>query len=98
MAEATLSSKNQIVIPREASEALHVRPGDKILVGVERPGNAAVTSTITMTELLVRPCRDSDERRADEFYALLSTMPSLERRVPTLRSRTSRRVSALAII
>lgn len=34
MAEATLSSKNQIVIPREAREALQVRPGDKLLVRV----------------------------------------------------------------
>lgn len=34
MAEATLSSKNQIVIPREAREALHLKPGDKILVVV----------------------------------------------------------------
>lgn len=34
MAEATLSSKNQIVIPREAREALQVKPGDKILVRV----------------------------------------------------------------
>jgi len=34
MAEATLSSKNQIVIPREAREALGVKPGDKILVVV----------------------------------------------------------------
>jgi len=32
MAEATLSSKNQIVIPREAREALGVKPGDKLLV------------------------------------------------------------------
>ena len=31
MAEATLSSKNQIVIPREAREALNLKPGDKIL-------------------------------------------------------------------
>ena len=31
MTEATLSSKNQIVIPREAREALGVKPGDKIL-------------------------------------------------------------------
>jgi AbrB family looped-hinge helix DNA binding protein len=31
MAEATLSSKNQIVIPREAREALDLKPGDKIL-------------------------------------------------------------------
>lgn len=32
MAEVTLSAKNQIVIPREACEALRVKPGDKILV------------------------------------------------------------------
>ncbi len=32
MAEATLSSKNQIVIPREARKALRLKPGDKILV------------------------------------------------------------------
>ena len=34
MAEATLSSKNQIVIPREAREALGLKPGDKILIVV----------------------------------------------------------------
>ncbi|HXP84456.1 MAG TPA: AbrB/MazE/SpoVT family DNA-binding domain-containing protein [Bryobacteraceae bacterium] len=34
MAEATLSIKNQIVIPREAREALRVKPGDKLLVVV----------------------------------------------------------------
>jgi AbrB family looped-hinge helix DNA binding protein len=32
--EATLSTKNQIVIPREAREALQVKPGDKLLVVV----------------------------------------------------------------
>lgn len=32
--EATLSAKNQIVIPREAREALGVRSGDKLLVVV----------------------------------------------------------------
>jgi AbrB family looped-hinge helix DNA binding protein len=31
MKEATLSRKNQVVIPREAREALCVRPGDKLL-------------------------------------------------------------------
>jgi AbrB family looped-hinge helix DNA binding protein len=30
--EATLSSKNQIVIPREAREKLGVKAGDKLLV------------------------------------------------------------------
>ena len=34
MVEATLSAKNQIVIPREAREALQLKPGDKILVVV----------------------------------------------------------------
>ena len=34
MPQATLSSKNQIVIPREAREALRVRAGDKLLVVV----------------------------------------------------------------
>jgi AbrB family looped-hinge helix DNA binding protein len=34
MAEATLSSKNQIVIPKEAREALKVKPGDKVSVVV----------------------------------------------------------------
>ncbi len=34
MAEATLSSKNQIVIPREARQALGIKPGDKLLVVV----------------------------------------------------------------
>ena len=34
MAEATLSSKNQIVIPREAREALNIKAGDKILISI----------------------------------------------------------------
>jgi len=45
MAEATMSSKNQIVIPREAREALDLKPGDKLVVStvggriivIERP-------------------------------------------------------------
>jgi AbrB family looped-hinge helix DNA binding protein len=40
MAEATLSSKNQIVMPREAREALGVCAGDKLLVVVR--GNTVV--------------------------------------------------------
>jgi AbrB family looped-hinge helix DNA binding protein len=41
MTQATLSAKNQIVIPREAREALGLKPGDKILV-VVRGGNVLV--------------------------------------------------------
>jgi len=36
MAEATVSSKNQIVIPKEAREALGVKPGDKVLLVTHR--------------------------------------------------------------
>ena len=32
--EATLSSKNQIVIPKEAREALGLKPGDKLVISV----------------------------------------------------------------
>ena len=32
MTESTLSAKNQIVIPREAREALGLKAGDKILI------------------------------------------------------------------
>jgi AbrB family looped-hinge helix DNA binding protein len=32
MTEATLSAKNQIVIPAEARKALGLKPGDKLLV------------------------------------------------------------------
>jgi AbrB family looped-hinge helix DNA binding protein len=32
MSEATLSSKNQIVIPLDAREALDLKPGDKLIV------------------------------------------------------------------
>lgn len=34
MADVTLSSKNQIVIPREARETLRLKPGDKLSVVV----------------------------------------------------------------
>lgn len=34
MPESTLSVKNQIVIPREAREALRLKPGDRLLVVV----------------------------------------------------------------
>lgn len=44
----------------------------------------AVTSTVTMTELLVQPYRDSDRRRVREFYLLLSTYPNLEWIAPNL--------------
>jgi AbrB family looped-hinge helix DNA binding protein len=40
MAESTLSAKNQIVIPKEAREALGVKAGDRLLIGVR--GNRVI--------------------------------------------------------
>lgn len=51
---------------------------DRVFAWIEQPGRSAVTSTITMTELLVQPYRDSDEKRVNEFYSLLTTYPNLE--------------------
>jgi predicted nucleic acid-binding protein len=57
---------------------------DRIFAWLESPDRQAVTSTITMTELLVQPYRDSQEQRVDEFYALLTTYPNLDWIAPDL--------------
>ena len=57
---------------------------DPIFAWVERPHHAAVTSTVTMTELLAQPYRDANEQRANEFYGLLSTYPNLDWIAPGL--------------
>ncbi len=51
---------------------------------LEGPGAQAVTSTVTMVELLVHPYRAADLDRVNQFYALLSTYPHLEWIPPTL--------------
>jgi len=58
---------------------------DRIFAWLERADSTAVTSTITMTELLVQPYRESDEQRVDEFYGLLSTYPNLDWVSPNLQ-------------
>jgi predicted nucleic acid-binding protein len=57
---------------------------DSIFAWVERAGHEAVTSTITMTELLVPSYRDNVESRIDEFYGRLSTYPNLRWNAPDL--------------
>jgi predicted nucleic acid-binding protein len=57
---------------------------DPIFSWLEKAGHSAVTSTITMTELLVQPYRNSEQNRVDEFYGLLSTYPHLEWIAPDL--------------
>jgi predicted nucleic acid-binding protein len=57
---------------------------DHVFSWLEKPDCGAVTSTITMTELLVQPYRDGDDERVDQFYGLLSTYPNLEWVAPDL--------------
>ncbi len=59
---------------------------DAVFAWVERAGHEAVTSTITMTELLVPSYREGDEHRVDEFYGLLSTYPNLRWIAPELET------------
>ncbi len=59
---------------------------DSVFSWVERTGHEAVTSTITMTELLVPSYRDKDEHRVDAFYGLLSTYPNLQWIAPDLEA------------
>jgi predicted nucleic acid-binding protein len=52
---------------------------------LESPRAQAVTSTITLLEILVQRYRLSDIDRVNKFYALLSTFPHLEWVAPSLR-------------
>lgn len=60
---------------------------DRVFKWLEQPGHSAVTSTITMAELLVQPYRTSDDQQANEFYGLLSTIPILSGLRPRCQSR-----------
>jgi predicted nucleic acid-binding protein len=57
---------------------------DYIFSSLEQSDFVAVTSTLTMTELLVQPYRDNDLVRANELFGLLSTYPNLEWIAPHL--------------
>jgi predicted nucleic acid-binding protein len=57
---------------------------DCIFSALEQSDLVAVTSTITMTELLVHPYRDDDVVRVNELLGLLSTYPNLEWVAPNL--------------
>jgi predicted nucleic acid-binding protein len=69
---------------------------DHIFSWLARFGSRAVTSTITMTELLVQPYRYNDEERADEILGLLATFPNLQWITPTLEiAANAARIRAL---
>ena len=59
---------------------------DCVFSWVERTGHEAVTSAITMTELLVPSYRSNHEHRVDAFYGLLSTYPNVQWIAPDLEA------------
>ena len=62
---------------------------------MERPGHAAVTSTVTMTEILVKPYRTLVEKEVRQIFDLLLTYPNLEWIAPDLEiAQTAARVRA----
>lgn len=50
---------------------------EALFAWITRPGRQAVTSTLTLLEVLVGPYRARDEARVNEFYARLTTFPHL---------------------
>jgi predicted nucleic acid-binding protein len=55
-----------------------------IFVWLNRPDCTAVTSTITMTEVLVPAYRSGGEDRVDQFYGLLTAYATLDWIAPSL--------------
>ena len=51
---------------------------------LEHSRNTAVTSTLTMTELLIHPYRAGNEQLVNRYFALLSLFPNLEWIAPDL--------------
>lgn len=51
---------------------------EALFLWITRPGRQAVTSTLTLLEVLVGPYRARDEARVNEFYARLTTFPHLD--------------------
>ncbi|MGA3019499.1 MAG: PIN domain-containing protein [Bryobacteraceae bacterium] len=79
-----ISLDTSVFIYQLESNARYLPLTDHIFSWLEGPHSKAVTSTITMTELLVQPYRESDDQRVDEFYGLLSTYPNLDWIAPNL--------------
>jgi predicted nucleic acid-binding protein len=73
-----------IFIYQLEANAHYVALSDRVFSWIETSGHSAVTSTITMTELLVQPYRTLDQRRVDEIASLLSTYPAIDWIAPDL--------------
>ena len=73
-----------VFIYQVEANARYVGLTDPVFAWLERRDHSAVTSTITMAELLVPAYRTGGDPQVDEFYALLSTYPNLDWVAPSL--------------
>ncbi len=62
----------------------YVETTTRVFDWIGREGNSGVASTITMTELLVRPYQLGDEDRVNQLFALATTIPNLRWVAPDL--------------
>lgn len=62
----------------------YVDMAGEVFTWLERSPHAAVTSSITMTELLVQPYREGNETLVNQYYGLLSLFPNLNWIAPDL--------------
>ena len=67
----------------EANPA-YVDMAGEVFSWLERSPNTAVTSTLTMTDLLVQPYRAGNEPLVNRYFGLLSQFPHLEWVAPDL--------------
>jgi predicted nucleic acid-binding protein len=67
------------------AHATYVELSYAVLEWVEQLNHSAVTSTLTITEVLTQPYATVASRQVDEYYALLSNYPHVEWIAPDLR-------------
>jgi len=62
----------------------YVDMAGEVFAWLERSPHTAVTSSLTMTEVLVQPYRAGNETLVNQYYGLLSLFPNLEWIAPNL--------------
>ena len=62
----------------------YVDVAGEVFAWLERSPHTAVTSTLTMTEVLVQPYRTGNEPLVNQYFGLLSLFPNLEWIAPDL--------------
>jgi len=73
-----IAMDSSIFIYQIEAHPKYVALTDAVFSWLDDPTSRAVTAALTMTEILVVPYRNRDEKLVDDFYGLFSTYPNLE--------------------